>query len=62
MTYPAWYIHLAEQDIPAMKVAIAALLLLLCAGCQYFSYQESCTDNPQQAQCDGSHQVEGHRR
>ncbi|MGI4839106.1 MAG: hypothetical protein ACRYF9_15940 [Janthinobacterium lividum] len=44
-----------------MKALILGGLLLL-AGCKYFGYQESCTDNPDRPECDGSHQVEGHRK
>ena len=29
------------------------LAAVLCAGCKYFSYQEGCEDNPDQASCAG---------
>ncbi|WP_255432118.1 MULTISPECIES: hypothetical protein [unclassified Pantoea] len=41
-----------------MRTLVVLALLSLLAGCKYFSYQESCTDNPTRADCDGSHQVE----
>ncbi|WP_296256254.1 MULTISPECIES: hypothetical protein [unclassified Pseudomonas] len=46
-----------------MKKLTVALLFLMCAGCQYFGYQDdNCTNEPDQPACDGSHPVEGHRK
>ncbi|WP_314914601.1 hypothetical protein [Pseudomonas helleri] len=28
-------------------------LVVLCAGCQYLSYEQGCTDNPNQRGCQG---------
>lgn len=45
-----------------MKTWVAGAMLLLLAGCKYFGYQETCSDDPNRAECDGSHQVEGKHR
>jgi hypothetical protein len=36
-----------------MKYLLLAVFVLTCSGCQYFAYQESCEDNPDQASCAG---------
>ncbi|MDE1167606.1 MAG: hypothetical protein PW845_20085 [Pseudomonas sp.] len=36
-----------------MKYLLALTLVLSCTGCKYFSYQDSCTDNPDQSSCAG---------
>lgn len=41
-----------------MKILAIVAVLNLLGGCKYFSYQESCADNPNRIDCDGSHQVE----
>lgn len=45
-----------------MKKVLLVALLISCSGCQYFSYQEGCTDDQDRPGCDGSHPVEGHRK
>ncbi|WAH55518.1 hypothetical protein LZ023_04575 [Pseudomonas silvicola] len=45
-----------------MNKLIVIFVFTLCAGCQYFSYQDSCSDDPDQLGCDGSHQAESHRK
>lgn len=44
-----------------MKILVIVAMLGLLGGCKYFSYQESCTDNPDRVDCDGSHQAQ-HRK
>ncbi|QIH07604.1 MULTISPECIES: hypothetical protein [unclassified Pseudomonas] len=36
-----------------MKYLLVVLLFVLVSGCQYFSYQDSCEDDPDQASCAG---------
>ena len=60
------YIHGGALALPIRPEVIVKYLLLtafvgLLAGCHYFGYQESCTDNPNRPDCDGTHAVE-HRR
>lgn len=46
-----------------MKKLTVIVLFLMCAGCQYFSYQDdNCVNDPNQPGCDASHPVEGHRK
>ncbi|WP_177325519.1 hypothetical protein [Pseudomonas sp. PAMC 26793] len=47
-----------------MKLIIVIAVAVLCTGCQYFSYQDSCRDNPDQPSCAGmsSQEASIHRR
>ncbi|MDR2308375.1 MAG: hypothetical protein LBE53_14435 [Paucimonas sp.] len=45
------------------RMLMVMLGLLVLCGCRYFSYQESCTDDPQQVDCaDRGAQGGEHRR
>lgn len=45
-----------------MNKFVLIVVFTLCSGCQYFGYQNSCSDDPDQPGYDGSHQAAGHRK
>jgi len=42
-----------------MKFVLAIAFALFLSSCQYFSYQESCEDNPDQPSCPGLNTQQG---